>query len=580
MILEELVDAMNPAESGVSGVELELGVGARVTGAEVEGDLTVLTIQSEAPFTRLALRVALGRAEGYWFPTMRHRRTLLPDWAGSEHASLIDSAPIGSLYDREGRGLLSFALDRMVEESDLQFGVSEEERAYVVYISFPTGSRVVRLAIARPGRGFADSVGELSEWMARAASEPLSIPESARAPLYCTWYAFAQDIDAESVEREALLAAGLGCGAIIIDDGWQELGDGRWYRGVGDWQPDTAKFPAFAEHVSRLRSFGLDVVLWVAPLLLGAESRAHPLLERYAPFDSPALRARVLDPRFAEVREHIVSTCVRLIKDFGLSGLKIDFLDQASVYQGTPTNGDIPDVGVALETAFVEMHRRLRDAGIGDVLIEFRQKYVGPATAPFANLLRADDCPADAVVNRISTIDLRMHARHQLVHSDPVIWDPRGGVEIVGRQLLNAFFAVPQLSARLSQLDDEHLAVVRFGLERWISVRDVVLGGRLDPGLASEYYPIVRATLGDRSVIGAFQSREVSIDTQGARHITLLNATSNSSVLARWQGGGGCFRVRAWSPTGVLVDEYDVDTADRFTDLRIPTSGVAELAKM
>ena len=59
-------------------------------------------------------------------------------------------------------------------------------------------------------------------------------------------------------------------------------------------------------------------------------------------------------------------------------------------------------------------------------LIEFRQPYISPAVAPFADVIRANDCPADADQNRRSTINLRMLAIDQTVHSDPVMWDPNG----------------------------------------------------------------------------------------------------------------------------------------------------------
>ncbi|MCZ0982418.1 alpha-galactosidase [Streptomyces diastatochromogenes] len=83
--------------------------------------------------------------------------------------------------------------------------------------------------------------------------------------MYSTWYAFNQDVTAASVEAQAGPAVELGCGVLILDDGWQRHGNGRGYAGCGDWQPDPAKFPDLAGHVARVRDRGLRYLLWVAP---------------------------------------------------------------------------------------------------------------------------------------------------------------------------------------------------------------------------------------------------------------------------------------------------------------------------
>ena len=40
-------------------------------------------------------------------------------------------------------------------------------------------------------------------------------------------------------------------------------------------------------------------------------------------------------------------------------------------------------------------------------VVEFRQPYSSPVIAPYSNIVRASDCPADALTNRIRTIDER-----------------------------------------------------------------------------------------------------------------------------------------------------------------------------
>lgn len=577
MLLEDYASVLGRADLDPGGIEISLGEGCRIAGREEAGGLDVVTIDASggAPI-RVSLELPLGDAEGYWYPNSGHLRTLPPDWRGSDKTSIISSSPLGCLYDRHGRSILAFGFDQQIEESLVRFGVSEEHKSFVVYYEHKGKGRV-RLALAPAGEDHADAVGRIRDWLRDDVGPPLPVPYDGTVPVYCTWYAFSQAVDARKVEREAGHAAALGCRAVIIDDGWQRLGSGRLYAGCGDWVPDPEKFPDMAGHVKRLDALGLSVMLWVAPFLLGPKSDAYLRMRRFAPHHSEGLRAAVLDPRFPETREFFVETCVRLVRDYGLSGLKIDFLDTVVVYQGTATEGDIKDVGAAVQATLRQLVEGLKAAGLEDALIEFRQTYIGPATAAYGNLLRAGDCPADAVVNRRSVVDTRMIAAGQAVHADPVLWDHRAGPEPVARQLLNAYFGVPQISMPLSTIPEAQRQAVSAVLKSWMSTRKTVLSAQLRAGLPSENYPVIEARAGDRSVVGIYQPAVVELDLDGLAELTLLNATPGDSVAIRWRGRPRRIVGETRTATGELAALIDTVAAPGLKELGIPVSGIASM---
>ncbi|GAA2769783.1 hypothetical protein [Streptomyces showdoensis] len=143
--------------------------------------------------------------------------------------------------------------------------------------------------------------------------------------------------------------------------------------------------------------------------------------------------ARVLDPRLPEVRRHVVELCVALVVEYGLDGLKLDFLDEAAVYAGD--GGE--DVGRAMTGLLAELRAALESVRPG-VLLELRQPYAGPGMAPYGNLLRSFDCPGDATANRVRTLDTALLAVGGAVHSDMVMWSRSAPVEAVARQLIGA----------------------------------------------------------------------------------------------------------------------------------------------
>ncbi len=53
-----------------------------------------------------------------------------------------------------------------------------------------------------------------------------------------------------------------------------------------------------------------------------------------------------------------------------------------------------------------------------EVMIEFRQSYIGPKMRRYGNLFRADDCPLDAISNRVRCSDIRLIAGDTAVHAD------------------------------------------------------------------------------------------------------------------------------------------------------------------
>ncbi|MFI6531860.1 glycoside hydrolase family 36 protein [Nonomuraea sp. NPDC050547] len=544
-----------------------LPASARRELKRLPGGAAVLEIHSGQEM-EIRLSVALGDAVGFWHPDCRWSRTIVADWAGRADISLVKGAAAGCLYDSSGRTMLAFAAADPVPECSMRFGVSEENKAFVVHLRAPAGT--YRLYLAPRSDSVAVAMRLLRAELGRG---PAPVPAAAREPVYSTWYGFSQAVEQEAVEQEARLAADLGCGVVIVDDGWQEKGNGRGYPGVGDWQPDITKFPDLKGHVARVRALGLKYLLWVAPLLLGAEADRFDALAQYAPASGGPPGARVLDPRHPEVRAHVVDTCARLVHDYGLDGLKIDFLDDAMVYAGEPTHGDVADVGEAMRLLLTEVRAALAP----EALIELRQPYVGPGMAGFGNMLRADDCPADAVANRVRTIDIGLLAVRGAVHSDMLMWDPAAPPASAARQLIGALHAVPQISARLAGLGAEQREMLRFWLAQWRRLRPLLLDGEVEPGRPDELYPVVRAGRGDACVVTVTAERVAALDTARHRKITLVNGTAAPRLVVEVAGPGGVFATVVHDAAGRIIERARRRLEPGLSVLSVPPSGLAIL---
>lgn len=495
-------------------------------------------IQPGQPF-EVEFDLPLGAGVGLWTPDSRGHRTLPPDWAQRTTTSLVQSAPVVVLHDAAGTALWGIACSEIVGQVTVRGGVSEEHKSVRLWFSVAASPSQRTLTIGRIDRpaALASTIAELADWLDRTQQvSPMPRPAAATEPVFSTWYTYTQDVNHDNVLAEGRLAAELGCGTMFIDDGWQVGGHGRGYAMCGQWTPDTDKFPDLRTTVDDLRALGLDTVIWVAPLLLGMDSPLVETMGRFAPEGNERDRMWTLDPRHREVRDFVADTCARIVADFGVAGLKIDFLNNAMAYAGTPSTGDVDDVGEAMRQMLAQVRWRLAEVGLPAPIMEFRQPYVSPAITAFGNCIRVGDCPADAVVNRQGSLDLRLFLSSAtadtgaVVHADPLMWARDGGAVAVAQQFQSTFFSVPQVSMPLASLDEEQRASVAHHLALWRAWRDVALFGGLRVEGSELGYTQAVASLGGRAVAAVFRPELLDLTGVDAQSLLVLNASPRAGV--------------------------------------------------
>ncbi|WP_354644448.1 alpha-galactosidase [Kitasatospora camelliae] len=593
--------ALDPDPWAEGGHTLQ-ALGARITvhapdGADLTLDLerhdpegadAVLTAGDtvgEAAGVTLRLDVPLGDAAGYWHPDTGWSRTLPPVGATPWQAvSLLRSSPVGCLYDSAGHSLLAFATDRTVEGAEVRFGLCPERRRFAVWLRFPLAAGgSCRLHLAAPGPTVAAALRRLRVWLAgQPGGRPLPVPAVTRTPVYSTRYAFAGDLRAAEVEREAVLATGIGFGRLLLDDGWQSTGTAPGYAGCGDWRPDPDAFPDFGHHVRTVRGHGLPYALWIAPLLLGEHSTAYPAWAPYAPHHAPRLDCRILDPRHAEVRRHVVDTCRTLVAEYGLDGLTLDLLDEAAVYADAPgpaepAAGFIADPGRATARMLADLHTALRAVRGDEVVVELRQAAPGPATAAYATALRATAPPADPVAHRVRTLDLALLAPGGTVHAEPLAWDPYAAPETLVSRFQGGLHAVPQVSARLAELSEAHRATLRFWLATWRRLSAVLLGGHYEPGRPDELYPQVVASRGNRRVVTSYADRLVPLPAEAWRTLCIVNASAAPTVLVEVAGPPRLVRMTTYDARGERWQSGTLALTPGVHEIEVPPSGLCSL---
>ncbi|WP_328460162.1 glycoside hydrolase family 36 protein [Streptomyces sp. NBC_00448] len=521
-----------------SGVDLLVAGNAGVSElSEGVTEVTVVPEGSEVGPVRLEWRLPCVDATAFWTPYGNGAGGWLPaSWSAPQRIDLSRGAPIAALVGTGDTGLCCFAADRTDVEAG--GGVVEETGEFRFWLR-ADGPLTVRIDTSR--RHFGTCLRELTCWWEELLPDEVIVPDAARRPAYSTWYSMHQELSPQRLEEQAALAGPLGMEVLIVDDGWMTADRTRGYGHCGAWDP--VSLPDTAAHVEAVHRLGLAYMLWYALPFVGRQS---PVWDRFQPYVLDRLDhldAIVVDPRYPDVRAYLTGRVACAVEEWGMDGLKLDFVDRFHV-PDAPAPGpqaDCATVDEGVSALLAEIRRRITAATPG-AMIETRQPYVSPGLWPYTTMIRAVDCPLSPGENRQHTIDTRLVSGPLAVHSDMLMWHPAEPPEQVACHLINVLFAVPQISVDLRTLTEGQRDALAFWLRVMREHHEVLQLGTLRPARPDLGYPLVRADLGTVAAVARYAALPVAVDGDW-RRLLIANADADPVVVLTAGTGTGAARV-------------------------------------
>ncbi|WP_370409522.1 glycoside hydrolase family 36 protein [Streptomyces fradiae] len=539
---------------------------------------------TDAVTLRAEWRVPCVGATAYWTPDTAASRWLPPSWSAPRTVSLALGAPVASLVGTDDRALCTAAAGETAAPVRVGAGVVEEsgEFAFTVEQELAPGGPPLSVRIDLSGRHFAATLRAVTDWWAEGTDHP-GIAPAARMPAYSTWYSLHQNVDTATVEHQAALAAAVGCESVIVDDGWQTSDRTRGYGHCGDWEPNPKAFPAPAAHVAEVHRLGLAYLLWYALPFIGRHNEAWDRFKGRILREEPHLDAAVLDPRHPEVRAYLIDKVSRAVEDWGMDGVKLDFIDRFAVTDPppAPAGADHATVHDGVRRLVADLDARLRRTR-PDVIVEHRQPYVSPGLWPYATMVRGTDCPLSPAENRQRTVDCRLTAGPLAVHADMIMWHPAETPESVAVHLVNALFAVPQISVDLGAQTPAQLATLRFWLGVFRRYAEVLQLGALEPARPDLGYPLVRAHDPRTTVVARYAPLPVALperdDTDIPQVLLVANADSDPVVLLTATRPERALAL-VQDCRGEILSENVLDLVAGVNPVTVPTGGLLTLTR-
>ena len=497
----------------------------------------------EPPRTQILWRIPMLDIQVRWTPLAGLSKNVPPEWSLPVTSNLATGAPVMTFCNLRGENKLTYAVSDALRTVQCGGGVNEENNLLtckVILFSEPESpltSYSVTLRLDWRNSFYADSIRDVSAWYASFAEYcPGGVPAAALEPFYSTWYSYHQNLFAPELEKECTLAADAGLRGVIVDDGWQTDDNNRGYAFCGDWQVSPRRFPDMKKHVENIHKLGMKYILWYGVSVMGFKSANYQRFAGKVLYNIERNKTAILDPRFPEVRDFLIRKYETALQEWDLDGFKLDFIDNFKTEGIDPAvaenyaGRDIKSIPMAVDRLLSDVIKRLK-AIKPEILIEFRQNYIGPAIRKYGNIFRVADCPADIAVHRVRMVDLRLFSGNTAVHSDMLEWNMASTVEVAARQLLNVIFSVPQISIRFSALPESHRQMLNFWLDFAVKHRDVLLQGRFMPYHPELNYPVITAFDEQKKVIAVYQPDLVVNAAFEGKELFIINAAAESSVV-------------------------------------------------
>lgn len=573
------------AENRAAVYEADSNLAVRVTYAPKGPEETEVCVTWDEPagpdaYVELRYRIPSAGIQYCWHPTCHLDRPVMGEWR-TVTTQIARSAPVFCLLGSDGFARYTLALSDCARRIETVMGIHEEDACIACRIRIPLeglpGTYRIVLRESWTQVALPEALDGVRAWWEALGMVPMAVPEAARLPVYSTWYSYHQAVIAADIEAECRLAAALGMHTVIVDDGWQTDDGNRGYGYCGDWRPTPRKIPDMCAHVRVVQGTGLKYMLWYSVPFIGRHAQAWDRFEGKLLYIIDRLEAGVLDPRYPDVRAYLVDTYVRALVDWNLDGFKLDFIDSFQMGELAKLQDPAMDIPV-LEEAVRQLMTDAQEALVAikpQMLIEFRQSYIGPLMRTYGNMFRVADCPASELRNRIGVIDLRLLGGDTAVHSDMIMWHPKERVEDAARQVLTALFGVAQISMRLAELPQAHRRMLRF----WLGFMQEHVGLLQRTPLAVEaphlYYPVVMVSGDMEAAVAVYDANHV-VHLLERETVYLINAAPAQGVVVDMPQQA--YAVTVYDCMGVEGEIRDL-AGDGLTRLPVPPSGMAVLHK-
>jgi len=378
---------------------------------------------------------------------------------------------------------------------------------------------------------FSKAIYDASVWfLADEFKKGVASVDTTNVPVFSTWYPMHRNIPLENITRELDSLKTFNFKSILVDDGWQSL---------VQMKIDTAysyeenSFKTMNLFKQKCADMGLPLYLWYSIPFMGGNPVVLKKFEgKYIRYRAPR-QMYVLDPRYPEVRKHLVSTYANFLTAWMFDGYWFDFLKGFYPKEGAvieqDKGRDFVSIDLAVDTLYADMETRLK-AIKPNIFMGQMFSVAGPNLVSYQNFLTGFVGAENTQVVREKMVNNRLLYGKYTPFMEVVAVTPKESVEDIARKLQSVLFGNPYLSFYLTTLPEASKQTIRFWLNYWKENYKIIFEGDFEPMQVSRFYPVIKVENEQKIIYMIYEDYAVNLPILLDKPIDVINSKTTGNI--------------------------------------------------
>ena len=429
---------------------------------------------------------------------------------------------------------------------------------------------------------FSKAIFDASSWfLEEEFKKAVASIDTTNVPVFSTWYPMHRNIPLENITKELDSLKTFNFKSVLVDDGWQALVNMKIDAAYSYEQVSYATMNLFKQKCVEME---LPLYLWYSIPFMGGNPAILKKFEgKYIRYRAPR-QMYVLDPRYPEVRKHLVSTYANFLSEWHFDGYWFDFLKGFYPKEGAlieeDKGRDFVAIDLAVDTLYADMETRLKSIN-PNIFLGQKFSIVGPNLASYQNFLTGFVGVEKTQVVREKMVNNRLLYGKYTPFMEVVAINPREKPEEVARKIQSVLFGNPYLSFYITTLPQDLKQTIRFWLDYWEKNYNVIFEGSFEPLQVSRFYPVVKVENDQKIIYTVYEDYTINLPVSLNKTLDIINSKTSEVVNLLSGRSGLAYNFETFNCIGVLTEKGILKTKGKNSiDLSIPTGGFVRISQL
>ena len=422
---------------------------------------------------------------------------------------------------------------------------------------------------------FSKAIYDASSWfLDDEFKKGVASVDTTNVPVFSTWYPMHRNVPLENITKELDSLKSFNFKSVLVDDGWQSL---------VQMKIDTAysyeenSFKTMNLFKKKCTEMGLPLYLWYSIPFMGGNPVLLKKFEgKYIRYRAPR-QMYVLDPRYAEVRKHLVSTYANFLTAWQFDGYWFDFLKGFYPKEGSiidqDKGRDFVSIDLAVDTLYADMKARLSkikpNIFMGQIF-----SVVGPNLVSYQNFLTGFVGVENTQVVREKMVNNRLLYGKYTPFMEVVAINPRESAEDIARKLQSVLFGNPYLSFYVTTLPEASKQTIRFWLDYWKKNYQVIFEGNFEPMQVSRFYPVIKVENEQKIIYLVCEDYTINLPIVLNSPIDVINSKATGNIQFLLSKPGLQYNYEIFNCKGISMEKGIVKSKSKNSvDFTVPSAG-------